>query len=1531
MNPRSYHTILRLICGSIALALFGLIAASPAAAAYTLTPNAWNTVGLDSNTPAFGPYHFPVGAKVCGGTNGASDTATFVWDAGGTDNGTYIYLRSGSASPVTITFGADGCADAYFEVEVNRTSAAFDQTRRYHITSGGGSTPVPRELYVEHLVSQSRNGIDNVKLNSVSVPAGGAMNLTVGNTYTIELDGHTAPGGYNQFEEFINFPNTVFQVLSVSTSYTADTSPYVTPSNAYPYLYADACGWENDPNSPYYRSCVGGDYKTGDTVITTYTVKILSGGGTSSTLNSLLYDFSGSSFHYNADYSTGARIANIIDPTSVTISKSFSPSTTNAGSVSTLIFSLTNPNAGAVSGLNFTDIFPTSPGAMTLSDTVTTNTCGGALTDNSGAALAIGSAGITLSNGTVAANSSCTIQVDVTVPTNGIYTNISNHLFAGSVDTGHFASAALTVNNTPVPPAPSSSCPSPVTLAQWNFDNLAAGANSTPAYSSKAVDVATATAGYTGAGASDISNASSSSAPNAWSGTGWAATNTGFPSGTTPPYFEFVLDTSKYGGVGVSFNYELMANGDWANPGNNFLYVYANANGGAFSQILPTVTAPKGTPFNVSGQYPAAATGTGTTAFRMNVVGAQKAASLVYLDNVTFTGCTRPDPTKLTLTKSFSVSPVAVNGTSTLSFTISNLNSTSTSTLTGISFTDTLVTGMTVTTGSSVQCGGTLTKTAPSAISLTGGTLAPGATCTLTATITATTAGPHNNVSGFIYSSQTGTNTSSTGVAKASLAAVLPPVISKQFSRNPILANGVSTLTFLLTNPNQNDALSGVAFSDTFPTSPGNMVVANPPSAATSGCGAPTFSPAAGAGSITFSGGAIAAGGTCIVTVNATAPVQSQPATIQSITDDTHLTLGSTYGSTASGLTISKNLTSAATGTVSVTNGSATVTGTGTKFTTELSVGSIIYIGTYRNTSGVVSATTAGNGNTATDTLTVSQSHPAITLFKEDASTNTASTLWDYYLALPVGGSVYYRFQVQNDGDVPLTSASVTDADLPAPLTMASCSWKDGDGNSLTSPFTLQVANNSNNADFAVCIIGPVTVASPGSYTNNASATGYNGATPYTDTDWAMYATTNLSLVTSVTPTYFTAAGNAPTYSYAVTNNGSAALTGPVAITITAAGAGVTPTVTCPAVSTVGDFDNYLDPGETLTCTASYTVVAGDVTAKLITNTAAASTAAVGGIPGATSNTASNMILLAPDLIATKTNNVGGQVLPGGSFVWTLTVSNPVSAGTATFTNGQVLLIDDMPISGATYTTSATATNAGGTTGAIDCAIASNTLTCAANGSVVLPPGGSFSELVTAATTTAGSLVNPKSGGLCKADPSNVLIEIDETNNACADTVTVRALPSLTVVKSVQTYSDPANGTTGPKAIPGAVMLYTVIVTNSGAGLVDNNTTVVTDPIPANTALFVGDLNGAGSGPVLFTDGSVGSGLSYSFINLGSGADNISFSNNGGTTYAYTPIPDADGFDANVTNFKVSLSGAFNGASGGNNPSFNLKFRVKVK
>lgn len=284
----------------------------------TITPITWGVVGLDSNNVNDGPNLFPVGARVCNtGTTAATNVvSSFVWTSANVN----INLRTGSVSSLTLpTLNAGSCTDSYFEIQINRIAAAYNTTRGFRIDAtadglGTVSTPANRELYVEKLVSQNRNSVTGIRLNGVAVPFGGTMNLTVGNTYTIRLDASTATNGYEQIESFINLPNVIFQTISVASTYTAPTG--YTGNK----LYEDACGWDPVVGSVDYRSCIGPvnvpGGKAGGTVSITYTVKILSGAGTSSTLNTLIYDFSGSSYHYNNDFSTTFVTAQIVPPAS---------------------------------------------------------------------------------------------------------------------------------------------------------------------------------------------------------------------------------------------------------------------------------------------------------------------------------------------------------------------------------------------------------------------------------------------------------------------------------------------------------------------------------------------------------------------------------------------------------------------------------------------------------------------------------------------------------------------------------------------------------------------------------------------------------------------------------------------------------------------------------------------------------------------------------------------------------------------------------------------------------------------------------------------------------------------------------------------------------------------------------------------------------------------------------------------------------------------------------------------------------------
>ena len=150
------------------------------------------------------------------------------------------------------------------------------------------------------------------------------------------------------------------------------------------------------------------------------------------------------------------------------------------------------------------------------------------------------------------------------------------------------------------------------------------------------------------------------------------------------------------------------------------------------------------------------------------------------------------------------------------------------------------------------------------------------------------------------------------------------------------------------------------------------------------------------------------------------------------------------------------------------------------------------------------------------------------------------------------------------------------------------------------------------------------------------------------------------------------------------------------------------------------------------------------------------------------------------------------------------------------------------------------------------------------------------------------------------------------------------------LLKSLSTLNDPVNGTTNPKAIPGAQVLYALDLSNEGSGSPDADTVFLEDAIPTNSALYVDDIDVPGSGPVLFTDGAIASGLAYTFTSLASATDDIDFSDDDGATWTYTPTIGGNGCDSDVTDIRINPQGTMNGASGGDNPSFDLKFKVRV-
>ncbi|HEX8180933.1 MAG TPA: hypothetical protein VF525_15410, partial [Pyrinomonadaceae bacterium] len=166
------------------LALFCCVAGVQSARAQlTVTPVTWNVIGLDSNKydQGVGPDTFQIGARACntGATPIANVVSTFSWDS----TNPYINLAATTANPVTLySLAAGTCTDFYYPVTISRVPQVFttNPSRRYHITIGGNgvaavSTPTPRELYVEQLLSQARNKVISIT---------GPTSVYVGQSYT---------------------------------------------------------------------------------------------------------------------------------------------------------------------------------------------------------------------------------------------------------------------------------------------------------------------------------------------------------------------------------------------------------------------------------------------------------------------------------------------------------------------------------------------------------------------------------------------------------------------------------------------------------------------------------------------------------------------------------------------------------------------------------------------------------------------------------------------------------------------------------------------------------------------------------------------------------------------------------------------------------------------------------------------------------------------------------------------------------------------------------------------------------------------------------------------------------------------------------------------------------------------------------------------------------------------------------------------------------------------------------------------------
>jgi uncharacterized repeat protein (TIGR01451 family) len=147
----------------------------------------------------------------------------------------------------------------------------------------------------------------------------------------------------------------------------------------------------------------------------------------------------------------------------------------------------------------------------------------------------------------------------------------------------------------------------------------------------------------------------------------------------------------------------------------------------------------------------------------------------------------------------------------------------------------------------------------------------------------------------------------------------------------------------------------------------------------------------------------------------------------------------------------------------------------------------------------------------------------------------------------------------------------------------------------------------------------------------------------------------------------------------------------------------------------------------------------------------------------------------------------------------------------------------------------------------------------------------------------------------------------DTSNDSASVDVSIQPVPVLTMVKAASSAT----------ADPGSNIGYTIVITNTGGTSAYN--VVVKDALSPFSMLGI-NTYGA-SIPFQLTDGSPASG-----VTLGT----ISYSNDNGATYTYVPVSGGGGapagYDANVTNWQIQMSGTMNPSSS----NFSIHYQAKL-
>jgi hypothetical protein len=207
-------------------------------------------------------------------------------------------------------------------------------------------------------------------------------------------------------------------------------------------------------------------------------------------------------------------------------------------------------------------------------------------------------------------------------------------------------------------------------------------------------------------------------------------------------------------------------------------------------------------------------------------------------------------------------------------------------------------------------------------------------------------------------------------------------------------------------------------------------------------------------------------------------------------------------------------------------------------------------------------------------------------------------------------------------------------------------------------------------------------------------------------------------------------------------------------------------------------------------------------------------------------------------------------------------------------------------------------------------------MTEAASGTTVLAQYTKTITCTNAATTSTTSLPTAVGGNVTPQLGDVITCTIINTKRAGNAT--------LTVVKSSSLISDPVNGTTNPKMIPGAIVRYSFLLSNSGSLTVDSNSIFILDTLPGTlsvgTAAAPALVNGTPTANLTLTPATD---IRYSSQVTAP----ASFAACSATPHNYTPT---SAYDPLVKHICVRPQGTMAASTGAGQPSFTVSFTAQI-